>query len=74
MSDILLKLTDVCDGVRCDMAMLPLNNVFHNTWLGVLNKHGFSQDHDARVLEKCYICCEKKKSASSFFLVKLIGI
>ena len=41
MTDILLRLTDVCDGVRCDMAMLPLNNVFHNTWLGVLNKHGF---------------------------------
>jgi len=41
MADILLRLTDVCDGVRCDMAMLPLNNVFHNTWLGILNKHGF---------------------------------
>jgi glycosidase len=41
MTDILLKLTDVCDGVRCDMAVLPLNNVFQNTWLGVLNKFGF---------------------------------
>ncbi len=41
MTNILLKLTNVCDGVRCDMAMLPLNNVFHNTWLGVLNKYGF---------------------------------
>ncbi len=38
LRDILLKLTDVCDGVRCDMAMLPLNNVFYNTWSGVLNK------------------------------------
>lgn len=35
---ILIKLADVCDGVRCDMAMLPLNNVFYNTWSGVLNK------------------------------------
>lgn len=43
MTDILLKLTDVCDGVRCDMAMLPLNNVFQNTWLGVLNKFGYSR-------------------------------
>ncbi len=41
MTDILIKLTEVCDGVRCDMAMLPLNNVFQNTWLGVLNKHGY---------------------------------
>ncbi len=38
MIDKLLKLTEVCDGVRCDMAMLQLNNVFQNTWLGVLNK------------------------------------
>lgn len=41
MTNILLKLTEVCDGVRCDMAVLPLNNVFQNTWLGVLNKFGF---------------------------------
>ena len=38
LCNILLRLTDVCDGVRCDMAMLPLNNVFYNTWVGVLNK------------------------------------
>ncbi len=38
MTGILLKLTDYCDGVRCDMAMLQLNNVFKNTWLGVVNK------------------------------------
>jgi glycosidase len=34
----LLKLTKMCDGVRCDMAMLPLNNIFYNTWSGVLSK------------------------------------
>lgn len=32
MSDILLSLTLKCDGVRCDMAMLPLNEVFLRTW------------------------------------------
>jgi len=37
MKDVLLKLTKICDGVRCDMAMLSLNNVFDNTWSGVLN-------------------------------------
>jgi glycosidase len=41
--DTLLNLTDVCDGVRCDMAMLPLNNVFYNTWIGVLKKYGFEK-------------------------------
>jgi glycosidase len=43
MIDILLKIADVCDGVRCDMAVLSLNNVFQNTWLGVLNKFGFTR-------------------------------
>lgn len=41
MTDILLRLTEVSDGVRCDMAVLPLNNVFQNTWLGALNKYGY---------------------------------
>lgn len=40
LTGILLQLTELCDGVRCDMAMLPLNNVFYNTWVGVLNKFG----------------------------------
>jgi Alpha amylase, catalytic domain len=36
-------ISTVADGVRCDMAMLPLNNVFHNTWLGILNKSGYKK-------------------------------
>ena len=40
---ILLHLTELCDGVRCDMAMLPLNNIFYNTWIGVLKKYGFEK-------------------------------
>jgi glycosidase len=39
----LLALTKVCDGVRCDMSMLLLNNVFNNTWGGVLDKNGFDK-------------------------------
>lgn len=30
--ETLTELTEICDGVRCDMAMLALNNVFNNTW------------------------------------------
>lgn len=33
----------LCDGVRCDMAMLVLNNVFQNTWGGVLRENGFEK-------------------------------
>ncbi len=31
----------LCDGVRCDMAMLNLNNVFQNTWGGILSENNF---------------------------------
>lgn len=43
MINQLVDIARYCDGVRCDMAMLPLNNVFHNTWLGVLNRFGFTK-------------------------------
>jgi hypothetical protein len=32
--DTLLSIGDQCDGVRCDMAMLLLNDVFERTWGG----------------------------------------
>lgn len=28
----LLKMTEICDGVRCDMAMLGLNDIFQRVW------------------------------------------
>lgn len=31
-ADTLCRVADRCDGVRCDMAMLPLNAVFERTW------------------------------------------
>jgi glycosidase len=43
LTSVLVELTDLCDGVRCDMAMLPLNNIFYNTWIGVLKKYGFEK-------------------------------
>jgi glycosidase len=32
MSDELMTISEVCDGVRCDMAMLVLPDVFQRTW------------------------------------------
>ncbi|MCX8009977.1 MAG: alpha-amylase family glycosyl hydrolase, partial [Ignavibacteria bacterium] len=32
MINELIKLSQLCDGVRCDMSMLILNDVFFNTW------------------------------------------
>ena len=66
MTDKLLKLTDVCDGVRCDMAMLPLNNVFQNSWLGVLNKHGFTRPDTE--FWKNAISAVKRKNPEFIFL------
>lgn len=43
MTNILLELTDVCDGVRCDMSMLALTNVFQNTWGGILSELNLSR-------------------------------
>lgn len=41
MSNEMEFISDLCDGVRCDMAMLILNNVFANTWSGVINNGNF---------------------------------
>lgn len=32
MINQLLQISEYCDGVRCDMAMLVLNNIFRKTW------------------------------------------
>lgn len=46
MLEKLLHIASIADGVRCDMAMLPLNNVFQNTWTGVLSKSGCKKPAD----------------------------
>ncbi len=42
MLNRLKKISKLCDGVRVDMAMLSLNNVFKNTWGKVLSDAGYS--------------------------------
>ena len=39
----LLQITKFADGVRCDMAMLPMNNVFGNTWGSALSDNSFTK-------------------------------
>jgi glycosidase len=39
MGALLLELADQCDGLRCDMAMLPLPKVIQRTWGYVLNNN-----------------------------------
>lgn len=43
LTDILLNLTELCDGVRCDMAMLPLLSIFESTWGHVIRKMNYTR-------------------------------
>jgi len=38
MTEQLVQIAKYCDGVRCDMAMLSLNNIFQNTWPHIISK------------------------------------
>jgi glycosidase len=59
--EVLLRLTEICDGVRCDMAMLPLNNVFFNTWIGVIKKYGIERPEKEFWGEAITIVKKKRK-------------
>jgi hypothetical protein len=54
------------------MAMLPLNNIFYNTWIGVLKKYGFEKP-EKEFWEEA-ISEVKKTEKILFLLLKLIGI
>lgn len=64
----LLHISDYCDGVRCDMAMLPLNNVFYNTWIGVIKKYGMERPKKEFWEEA--ICAVKKKRKDFIFIAE----
>lgn len=60
-TDQLLRLTQFCDGLRCDMAMLPLNNIFSNTWVGPINKQGLAKPSEEFWTDAIRTVKEKKK-------------
>ncbi|MBE2278917.1 MAG: glycosidase [Ignavibacteriaceae bacterium] len=37
LTNELLSIAPLCDGIRCDMAILSLNTVFSNTWQGLIS-------------------------------------
>jgi hypothetical protein len=41
ITDTLLKISDFCDGVRCNKVMLTLNDIFGQNWGAILNRTGF---------------------------------
>jgi len=44
--EMLMRLADICDGVRCDMVMLTLNDIHENTWGAVLGRAGFRKPEE----------------------------
>jgi hypothetical protein len=40
MTSQLLRVASLCDGVRCDMAMLPVKSIFERTWHDIIKWHG----------------------------------
>lgn len=42
----LIKISDLCDGIRCDMVMLSLNDIHQNVWGWVLNKKGYHKPEE----------------------------
>lgn len=43
MIETLFKIAEICDGVRCDMVMLTLNDIHESTWGWLSNKMGFEK-------------------------------
>lgn len=66
--EVLNGLGQICDGVRCDMAMLPLTNVFYNTWVGVLKKYGIEKTQ--REFWEEIISSVKKNNKNFFFIAE----
>ncbi|MFX0085214.1 MAG: alpha-amylase family glycosyl hydrolase [Candidatus Hodarchaeota archaeon] len=52
MMEILLEITDKCDGIRCDMAMLCLNEVIANTWGWFLSQKSPETEFWKEAIEK----------------------
>lgn len=46
MTHCLLHMAKLCDGLRCDMAMLMMNDLFRDTWGEVLAEFGYSEPQD----------------------------
>jgi hypothetical protein len=64
MTNTLKRLAGLCDGVRVDMAMLALNNVFDNTWSGVLTQGKYEKP----VIEFWKQCIDEIKSLREDFI------
>ncbi len=66
MMEILLEITDKCDGIRCDMAMLCLNGVIANTWGWFLSQKSPKTEFWKEAIQKV-----KKVKPEFYFLAEV---
>ncbi len=62
MIQTLLRISEIADGVRCDMAMLDLNHVFENTWGSLLSKSGYNKPQNEFWSEAISVVKNKNKN------------
>jgi len=63
MINTLKQLTNLCDGVRCDMGMLALSNIFNNTWGSTLKNNGYCKPEN----EFWKVCIDEVKDKNENF-------
>lgn len=66
MVNTLKKISKAADGVRSDMSMLCLNNIFQNTWGSLLSDMGFRMPQDEFW---SYAIAETKKEKPEFIFI-----
>ena len=64
MMKTLMALTRLCDGVRCDMAMLTLNAIFKKTWGRIVSKQNYKPPND----EFWNVCIGRMKDVCPDFI------
>lgn len=52
LKDTLFKILPLCDGLRCDMVMLMLNNVFRDTWGNVVKEETPSEEFWPQIISE----------------------
>ncbi|MBK8664309.1 MAG: hypothetical protein IPN18_21950 [Ignavibacteriales bacterium] len=66
MAGTLQRISNFCDGVRCSMAMLILNNIFGNTWRGAADPDKYPENSeefwtmaikDIKMFNPGFLCC-----------------
>lgn len=65
MTEKLIDLSKICDGVRCDMAMLLLSDIFTNNW----SEHNLPEDVVPAGKEFWFSAIQKVKKKNSDFIL-----